>query len=402
MKKYRKIIIPVLFTLLVSSLGAQDRNRELDQLIKIGLNNNRGLKAYAVKVDASKANINTAYSIDKTTIYYGRDQNNLAPNDRALNVLGVEQSFAFPTVYAAQRKVNKSLWEQDKAAYDIQKNNLILDISQVYEAIVYSKHKEKLYTQLDSLYSDFSHAGKRKFELGETNYLEKITAEAKSKQIHTTLIQIQKQKQGLLEQLKALLQSPEKVEIENNELDLLFFDESSIGRELQRQKFDAISSNYSSQLKLQNQNWFPDLNIELFTGTNKGLGYRQNGFQIGVSIPLFFNGNIAKKKAAKLEMQSWEDLRSDKEIQMESYYWQKQAELGEHKEMIKYYTENGKKLSKEIMKTADMSYRNGEIDFFQYIQSMESAIGIDVDYLDSVLAYNKSYLELYYFNFEKQ
>lgn len=120
-----------------------------------------------------------------------------------------------------------------------------------------------------------------------------------------------------------------------------------------------------------------------------------------MSIPLFFNGNLSKRKAAKLEKLSWEDLRSDKEIQMESFYLQKQAELGEHKEMIKYYTENGKKLSKEILKTAEMSYRNGEIDFFQYIQSMESAIGIDVDYLDSALAYNKSYLELYYFNFEK-
>lgn len=402
MKKYHKILIPVLLALLVSSLGAQNRSQELNQLIQIGLENNRGLKSYATKVASAKANINVAYNFDKTTIYYGRDQNNIAPNDKALNVLGIQQSFAFPTIYSAQRSVNKSLWEQDKATYEIEKNNLVLDISRVYEAIVYAKHKEKLYIRLDSLYSDFSNAGKRKFELGETNYLEKITAEAKSKQIHTTVVQIQKQKQALLEQLQALLQSPEKVAIENSELELLFFEEATIGRELQRQRFEAVSSNYSSQLKLQNQSWFPDLNIELFTGTNKGLGYRQNGFQIGVSIPLFFNGNISKRKVAKLEKLSWEDLRSDKEIQMESFFLQKQAELSEHKEMIKYYTENGKMLSKEIMKTADMSYKNGEIDFFQYIQSMESAIGIDVDYLDSVLAYNKSYLELYYFNFEKQ
>ena len=78
---------------------------------------------------------------------------------------------------------------------------------------------------------------------------------------------------------------------------------------------------------------------------------------------------------------------------------QKQAELDQHKEMIRYYNENGKNLSQEILKTAEMSYKNGEIDFFQYIQSMENVITIELDYLESVLSYNKSYLELYYFNF---
>ena len=164
---------------------------------------------------------------------------------------------------------------------------------------------------------------------------------------------------------------------------------------------ETISKTYSSQLKLQNQSWLPDLSMELFTGTNRGLGYRQNGFQIGVAIPLLFSGNTSKRKTAKLEQQSWEAMRSDREIQMESFYMQKQAELNQHKEMINYYTENGQILSKEIIKTADMSYKNGEIDFFQYIQSLENAISIESDYLDSVLSYNQSYLELHYFNFNE-
>lgn len=94
-------------------------------------------------------------------------------------------------------------------------------------------------------------------------------------------------------------------------------------------------------------------------------------------------------------------MRNNREIKMESFYMQKQAELNQHREMIKYYTENGQSLSKEIIKTANMSYKNGEIDFFQYIQSMENAISIEVDYLNNVLAYNTSYLELHYFNFNE-
>lgn len=396
---FKNICLTVL--LAFSSVVYSQNNPELNKLIETALANNKELSSYQLQTQASKANIGTAFDFDKTSVYYSYDENNVAPNDKALRVFGVEQTFSFPTVYGAQRNVYKSQWEQNKALYEIQKNKLILDISLVYEQIVYTQNKEKLYTQLDSLYSAFSKAGSRKFELGETNYLEKITAEAKSKQIHTTLIQLRSQKQALYEQMKSLVQSEEDFQVSNNQLNLIYLDNVSGGKELQTKYLETVSGTYSSQIKLQNQNWLPDLSVELFTGTNKGLGYRQNGFQIGIAIPLFFSGNIAKRKTAKLEQQSWEAMRSNREIRMESFYMQKQAELNQHREMVKYYTENGQMLSKEIIKTADMSYRNGEIDFFQYIQSMENAISIESDYLDNVLSYNKSYLELHYFNFNE-
>lgn len=400
MKKiFKKIIF--CYLLFFSSVVYSQNNPELNKLIETALVNNKELSSYQLRTQASKANINTAFDFDKTTIYYGYDENNIAPNDKALRVFGVEQTFSFPTVYGAQKKVYKSQWEQNKVLYEIQKNKLIFNISLVYEQIVYTQNKEVLYTQLDSLYSAFSKAGSRKFELGESNYLEKITAEAKSKQIYTTLTQLKSQKQALYEQMKSLVQSEADFYVFNNQLSLLCLENSSMGKELQKNYMTTVSNTYSSQLKLQNQNWLPDLSVELFTGTNKDLGYRQNGFQVGIAIPLLFSGNVSKRKTAKLEQQSWEAMRSNREIQMESFYMQKQAELNQNREVIKYYTENGQILSKEIIKTADMSYKNGEIDFFQYIQSMENAISIESDYLDNVLSYNKSYLELHYFNFNE-
>jgi cobalt-zinc-cadmium resistance protein CzcA len=63
------------------------------------------------------------------------------------------------------------------------KSKLSLEISQVYNHIVYLQNQEKLYFYLDSLYQNFLKASNRRFELGETNYLEKITAQAKFRQI---------------------------------------------------------------------------------------------------------------------------------------------------------------------------------------------------------------------------
>lgn len=74
----------------------------MNELISKGLNNNKGLNASLLKVKTSKANINSASDFDKTSIYYGRDQNNIAANDKPLNVFDVQQTFAFPTVYGVQ------------------------------------------------------------------------------------------------------------------------------------------------------------------------------------------------------------------------------------------------------------------------------------------------------------
>lgn len=84
---------------------AQQNPSELDSIMAKAFQNNVALKSGKLQIDKANAAIQTAYNFDKTTLYYGYDQNNLALNNLPLKVFGVQQSFAFPTVYAAQRKV---------------------------------------------------------------------------------------------------------------------------------------------------------------------------------------------------------------------------------------------------------------------------------------------------------
>ncbi len=43
-----------------------------------------------------------------------------------------------------------------------------------------------------------------------------------------------------------------------------------------------------------------------------------------------------------------------------------------------------------------MSFENGEINFFQYIQSIENAFEIFLDYLQNLNAYNQTVIKLNY------
>jgi cobalt-zinc-cadmium resistance protein CzcA len=123
------------------------------------------------------------------------------------------------------------------------------------------------------------------------------------------------------------------------------------------------------------------------------------GFQVGLAVPILFSGNISKTKVAQLELQSWEQQKQNEELKIDKYIAQKNNELAKYQEAINYYNQYGKKLSDEIIKVANSSYKNGEIDFFQYIQSLENATTIQVDYLDTILQFNKTQLDLEYLNF---
>ena len=145
-------------------------------------------------------------------MYYSYDENNLALNNQPLTVFGVSQSILFPTVYGAQKRFFASEYEKEKAKNELLKNKLAVEVSKTYYQIVYWQHQQRLYQFLDSLYQSFSKASDRRFELGETNYLEKITAEAKFRQIKTKLIQIEREKSiGAILKLKPISISTKKI-----------------------------------------------------------------------------------------------------------------------------------------------------------------------------------------------
>lgn len=389
----------ILFCIGIGSGFAQNRNVELDSIVAKAMRNNTSLKAGQLQVDKMKANIKSAYDFEKTNVYYSYDQNNLALNNLPIKVIGVQQSFLFPTIYGAQRKVNQAAYEQEQARFELQKNKLSLEISKTYQHIVYLQHQESSYMYLDSLYQNFSKASDRRFELGETNYLEKITAQAKFRQIRSKLNQLDKEKKGLYEVLQALVQSADKISIKSKILEPIDNLTNTVNKEFYISYFQSVTKLYKNNIKLQNQNWLPNVNLEYFQGKNNGITVPLYGFQVGVAVPILFTGNVAKSKVAKIALQAWEQEKQNEVQKMDAYILQSKNILEQYQQAINYYTENGKKLAAEIIKVANTSYKHGEIDFFQYIQSLENATSIQMEYLDTLIEYNKTQLNLQYLNY---
>ncbi|MBD0823573.1 CusA/CzcA family heavy metal efflux RND transporter [Aestuariibaculum marinum] len=392
-KMNKNIVASIVLLLFCFKMNAQTAPLSLDETINLAIENNAGLKASSLKTEESKARIGSAFNFDKTHIFYSYDENNMAVNGIPLKVFGVSQDFKFPTLYFADKKVNKAQYQLQNTDYNIQLEILKRDVSKAYYELCYTTNKAESYRFLDSLYQNFSKAAERRFELGETNYLEMISAKSKQKQLETKYRQSLLEVASANEQLKKMVQVDTLPEIETN-FKKLELQNISIDDNIGLGYYDLYNDYYKALNQQEKQNLLPDLSVEYFQGSNSSLNDNMIGYQFGIKIPLLFSGNASKIKATKLAREASVAEQENYKVKLRTEHQKLLAQLEQHNASITYYENEGKALSKEIIKTANRSFKEGEIDFFQYIQSIETATDIQLNYLEHLNHYNQTIITI--------
>jgi cobalt-zinc-cadmium resistance protein CzcA len=377
-------------------LGFSQEQVSLEDLMALSLENNKGIQANALQVDRADALKGTAFQFDKTEVYYQYDENNLALNNEPLKVFGVQQQFEFPTVYGAKNKLQNAQYEVQKSALEIRKKELFKALSTVYYKYQTLHQKALLYKTLDSIYSQFSHAANRRFELGETNYLEKVTAQAKLRQITNTYSKIQQELGTTYTEIVSLVQSNDPLNIKLEKPEKLTVINPVGLMETETAFLESLQNRSNAEKRLEENRLLPDLNLEYFQGTNKGLGTSLYGIQLGLKIPILFFGHSSRLKSSKINAQITELENQQVTIAANQTYQGLLNQLEQQSKELVYYENEGQELSEQIIKAAMGNFQNGEIDFFQYIQSLENAYEIQLDHLDVLNQYNTTVLAINY------
>lgn len=374
----------------------ETKSLSLEEISQLAMKSNAGLKASSLNVEQADALIGDAFTFDKTQLYYHYDENNIAFNGLPLNVFGIQQDFLFPTRYFAGKKVNKARFEMENNSYNMKKRQLEQQVLSKFYLLQYELERESVLKRLDSFYKTFAYAAKRKFETGDTNYLEKITAQAKQKQLQTLYKQSQQDVASALMLLKEVVQSDQDFTVRKVPLTRLEVNQRSLEENPGLSYFLNKKDLFYAQRNVASQSLLPDITLNYFVGSNSGLNENFNGYQIGLKIPILFSGNAAKIKASKIAQEVVENEESEYKIRLKTKQSELYTQLKKYDEALSYYKEEGEQLSQEIFKTAKISYESGEINFFQYIQSMENALEILLDYLNNLNIYNQVVLEINY------
>ena len=390
--------VGLLLLLIVPAFGySQEAKITAEQAMEMALQNNRGLEASAQRLEQSQKLVGSAWDIGKTEIYYNEDKANIAPNNLPLNTWGISQSIKFPTVYSAQRRVLEKESQLAADQYRVDEYLVTKQVLMAYQEIVYWKEMRQNYRYLDSLYNGFAYAAQRKFEQGESNYLEQLTAETKSKEISIKLKQIEESRQKALIRLNSWLQSDTLLGVKSATLapmELIPLD--TVLHPMLRYFSDRMDL-ADSKIALEKQNLLPDINASVFRGTNNGPGVQQfSGFQVGVGIPLWFGAQKSKIQAAEIGISIAAAETKNYKWQLISKYRALLSDLNKYQEALDYYDTTGSRLSQQTIKHATQAYQNGEVDFLQYVQLLENALSIESDYLMALFQYNLTVVESNY------
>ncbi len=394
-KKKSKGALLLLFLFTIPGF-AQQKELGFEEIKAKALKNNAKLEAASLQAQEAEALINSAYDFSNTEIYYQYDQNNIALNELPLRVFGIQQEFAFPTVYIAGEARNKVQYEMQETLYELARLRLEGKLAGAYYQLQFEREKVKVYTYLDSIYDNFSYSAQRRFELGETNYLEKITAQAKQRELNTRLKQVGEEVNAALEELFRIVQAEENFEVSPIELPKLELLNLNFEDHILLEFYEERISFFEKENDFQRQQLFPDISLNYFTGSNSQMNGSLSGYQVGLKIPLMFKGKSSRIKASGIAMERSIREADENKARLKARYFQLLAMLRKYEEALSYYETEGQELSAEILKTSNLSYQNGEIDFFQYIQSLESANELSLSYLENLNSYNQTVIALNY------
>lgn len=398
------VVILICFVCSIQNAKAQ-QPINLQAAIDTAIKNNLTVKNEMLHVEYQKKLKAAAIDIPQTNLTGEYGQINSFYKD---SKFGISQSISFPSVYTKQKSLQNETYKSSVLNIAVKEVELKKQVSEVFYLLIYLNEKRKILLANDSIYASFLEKVNLRFAKGETNVLEKATAETQRGQIEMQLNQLKNDIEILQIQFQLLLNTQIVfIPTTNNPklnftalLDTLSINNHPQIKVLQQQKQISLVNTQLEKSKL-----FPNLNVGYSNQSIQGNGadnvlysknYRFNFVQLGIGIPLFFGSQKAKINSSKtFEMISENNYQLGLQaikIELQIVYKNYQTQL----QTVKYFEETALQNANTITKTANLQFANGDINYLEWTMLINNAVSIQSNYTDAIKDLNQSIIRLNY------
>ena len=392
--------------MMVTGLSANAQTKiSLNDAITTALENNNKLKSEKLRSDYAKAMIKTAPDLPQANLTADYGQINSVYNDTKF---GISQSFAFPTLYSRQKQLNTEEWKQSVLSVSLQEFELKKAVTQAFYTLVYLQQKEQLLQKADTLYRNFYAKSELRLRKGESNVLEKVTAENQKSEIMIRLKQLRQELILTSLQFQLLLNTEKQLVPDTAELIMPLTEaKADISQnpyllQIQQQKQIA-----AKQTKVERAKLLPSLLLGYNNTSFKGVGpdgidyttnTRFHSVQAGISLPVFTFGQRARVQTSKIAEKIAEQEFQTTQAALQTERGKLLAAYQSNLEIVSYYQTTGLKNADTILKTAQLQFVNGEINYLDFVMLVNQAISVQNNYADAVWTLNESIVKINYLN----
>jgi len=402
--KIKSIKSVSVLVLVFVSINVNAQNKiTLQQAIDTALSNNLSIKNEQLRVNYRQNLIQSGTTIPTTNINGEYGQINSFYSDVKI---GVSQTISFPTIYKRQKSLLTEEWKSSVWDLKIKESELKKLVTEAYFNLLYLQQKQKLLLENDSLFSEFLNKANLRFNKGESNILEKTTAENQQGQIALQLLQLQQDWEISQLQFQYLLNTstvfvPDENEVSSQDILLIKnpeFASHPIVQYWQQQQNIAISNTKLEQSKL-----LPDITFGYNLMGMKGMGAnnveynsspRFHSVQIGLGIPIFNGAQKSKINALKINEQIASKEYEINYKNLEIRFAQSMKQFQKYQAAILYFENTALKNAETVKTTANKQFLNGEINYLEWVLLINQAINIQSEYIDALHNRNISIAEL--------
>ncbi len=415
-KKVSPKVATLLLPLLLFLSGNHDVNAQttlktvtLDQALQIANEQNNLIKSAQYQVDYNKSLKGTSTDIGKTnaTLMYGQYNSYYKDNN-----LTVTQSIPFPTTMHRQAQYYNATTKSAEYNLAMTQNELEYKVKTAYYNLQFSKSKKLLLMRLDTLYSEFLRAAELRMKTGESNMLEKATAQSQLYEIRTMIAQNDADILIYQTQLQTLLNSNEPITtsepVIGKKILNLSVDSAAIADNPALQYFKQQIEVANAGKGLERSRLMPDLTVGYFNqslyGTSNyndpsrlaGANTRFQGVMVGVAFPLWAKPQLSRIKANEAYVNAAQTNYQAYEKNLQGEYENAYQQYLKYKNSMEYYETNALPTAKVIQQNALRNYQSGNIGYVEFSQGINRAITIEQGYLDILNQYNQSIIYIEY------
>ncbi|MFD1469768.1 CusA/CzcA family heavy metal efflux RND transporter [Hymenobacter caeli] len=363
----------------------------LGQALQAAGAQNQSLQTAGLQVQQQRALVRTGLEAPRTIVDFQYGQVSGALNDHTFNVI---QQVAFPGVYLAQRRLLQSQSVTAEQQARISQRGLAQTVRSNYYGLLVSYRRVALLHRQDSLYRRAAHAARIRYQVGETNRLEQVAAEARARELENRLLTALSDLEVQRQQLGQLLGSADPAAIDTTAAvvaPLAPADTAALSPEsnptlgLLRQQV-AVSQ---QQTKVDQLRRLPDLRAGYFQQTLRPEYSALHVGQLGLAIPLLGGAGRARVAAARLGEQVAAGQLSYATAQLGTQLRGLRLQLRRARASLDYYQLTALPQARLILATAEKSFRAGDIDYVTYVVNTDPAWQIQANYLDQAQRYNE-------------
>ena len=352
---------------------------------------NQSLQTAGLQIEQQRALVRTGLEAPRTLVDFQYGQVSGPLNDHTFNVI---QQVAFPGVYLAQRKLllGQSATAEQQAR--LSRRGLAQAVRSNYYGLLVGYRRVALLRRQDSLYRRAARAARIRYQVGETNRLEQVAAEARARELENRLLTALSDLEVQREQLGQLLGRGAPAAVDTTEAllaPLAPADTAALSPEsnptlgLLRQQL-AVSQ---QQTRVDQLRRLPDLRAGYFQQTLRPEYGALHVGQLGLALPLLGGAGRARVAAARLGEQVAAGQLSYATAQLGTQLRTLRLQLRRARASLDYYEQAALPQARLILATAEKSFRAGDIDYVTYVVNTDPAWQIQTGYLDQAQRYNE-------------